>query len=83
VDPALFDAIWPLTAGRRLRKRRHSVPDLGLVWEIDEYLDRNLVLLEVAPGPNEPSVELPEWLEPYVVREVTGERDFTARALAR
>jgi CHAD domain-containing protein len=83
VDPALFDAIWPLTAGRRLRKRRHSVPDLGLVWEIDEYLDRNLVLLEVAPGPDEPSVELPEWLEPYVVREVTGERDFTARALAR
>jgi CYTH domain-containing protein len=53
------------------------------VWEIDEYLDRNLVLLEVAPGPDEPSVELPEWLEPYVVREVTGERDFTARALAR
>jgi CHAD domain-containing protein len=83
VDPALFDTIWPLTAGRRIRKRRHIVPDFGLQWEIDEYLDRNLVLLEVAPGSDESHVELPEWLEPYVVREVTGERDFTARALAR
>ena len=26
---------------------------------------------------------LPDWLEPYVVREVTGENDFTARALAQ
>ena len=83
VDPALFEAIWPLTAGRRARKRRHIVPDFGLQWEIDEYLDRNLVLLEVAPGPEEASVELPEWLESYVLREVTGERDFTDRALAR
>jgi CYTH domain-containing protein len=58
------------------------VPDLGLQWEIDDYLDRSLVLLEVAPGPDAAPVALPEWLEPYVVREVTGERDFTARALA-
>lgn len=82
VEPALFEAIWPLTAGRRIRKRRHIVPDLGLQWEIDDYLDRSLVLLEVAPGPDAAPVALPEWLEPYVVREVTGERDFTARALA-
>jgi CHAD domain-containing protein/CYTH domain-containing protein len=82
VEPALFDAIWPLTAGRRVRKRRHVVPDYGLQWEIDEYLDRDLVLLEVAPGPEDGGVTLPDWLEPYVVREVTGENDFTARALA-
>jgi CHAD domain-containing protein/CYTH domain-containing protein len=81
VDAELFRSIWPLTAGRRIRKRRHVVSDYGVQWEIDQYLDRNLVLLEVAPGPDAP-VALPEWLEPYVVREVTGESDFTARALA-
>jgi CHAD domain-containing protein/CYTH domain-containing protein len=81
VDAELFQSIWPLTAGRRVRKRRHVVSDYGLRWEIDQYLDRDLVLLEVAPGPDA-QVSLPEWLEPYVVREVTGESDFTARALA-
>jgi CYTH domain-containing protein len=58
------------------------VPDYGLEWGIDEYLDRDLVLLEVAPRPDDGGVTLPDWLEPYVVREVTGETDFTARALA-
>jgi CHAD domain-containing protein/CYTH domain-containing protein len=81
VDAELFQTIWPLTAGRRTRKRRHIVADYGLLWEIDQYLDRDLVLLEVAPGPDA-LVSLPDWLEPYVVREVTGESDFTARALA-
>lgn len=82
VDPALFDTMWPLTAGRRVRKRRHVVLDYGLQWEIDEFLDRDLVLLEVVPGA-EGAVDLPEWLAPYVVREVTGERGYTGRALAR
>ena len=82
VDTELFQSIWPLTAGRRIRKRRHTVSDYGLQWEIDQYLDRDLVLLEVAPGPDDAQVPLPDWLEPYVVREVTGESDFTARALA-
>jgi CYTH domain-containing protein len=81
VDAELFQTIWPLTAGRRTRKRRHIVADYGLLWEIDQYLDRDLVLLEVAPGADA-LVSLPDWLEPYVVREVTGESDFTARALA-
>jgi CYTH domain-containing protein len=59
------------------------VLDYGVEWEIDEYLDRELVLLEVAPPEGQAVAALPEWLEPYVVREVTGERDFTPRALAR
>jgi hypothetical protein len=81
VDAALFETIWPLTEGRRLRKRRHVVSDYGLEWEIDEYLDRDLVLLEVPV--DELGAGLPDWLQPYVVREVTGEGGYTPRALAR
>ncbi|MCH7476197.1 MAG: hypothetical protein IIA27_16220, partial [Gemmatimonadetes bacterium] len=29
----LFDALWPLTEGRRIRKRRYRVPDGNLTWE--------------------------------------------------
>jgi CHAD domain-containing protein len=83
VEPALFEAMWPLTAGRRVHKRRHVVMDFGLQWEIDEFLDRELVLLEVASAGGDAPLELPEWLAPYVVREVTGERGYTGRALAR
>lgn len=81
VDAAVFESIWPLTEGRRIRKRRHVVADYGLDWDIDEYLDRDLVLLEVAT--EELGAGLPEWLQPYVVREVTGEGEYTPRALAR
>src|SRR6478672_6003513 len=35
-----FQAVWPLTLGRRVHKRRYLVDDSGLVWEIDEFLDR-------------------------------------------
>jgi CHAD domain-containing protein/CYTH domain-containing protein len=82
VPATLFDEIWPLTAGRRVRKRRHVVADYGLQWEIDQFLDRDLVMAEVA-GSEDAAVALPEWLAPYVLREVTGEREFTNRALAR
>jgi CHAD domain-containing protein/CYTH domain-containing protein len=83
VDEALFEEIWPLTAGRRVAKRRHVVSDYGLQWEIDEYLDRDLVMADVAVSDGGGTVVLPEWLQPYVVREVTGEREYTNRALAR
>jgi CHAD domain-containing protein len=82
VDEALFTSIWPLTQGRRVAKRRYVVTDYGLEWDIDQFLDRDLVMAEVAVS-QDGAVVVPEWLERYVVREVTGEREYTNRALAR
>jgi CHAD domain-containing protein/CYTH domain-containing protein len=79
----LFENIWPLTEGRRVLKRRHLVPDEGLTWEIDQFLDRDLVLAEVELPSRDTAVEVPDWLQPYVVREVTGEAEFSNRYLAR
>ena len=82
-SPELFQALWPLTEGRRLTKRRYTVPDEDLEWEIDEFTDRDLVLAEVElPAPDTP-VDPPEWLVPYVEREVTGEPDYLNVNLAR
>src|SRR6516162_1291802 len=36
-----FVAVWPLTEGYRIRKRRYNVPAGDRVWEIDEFLDRD------------------------------------------
>jgi CYTH domain-containing protein/CHAD domain-containing protein len=78
-----FEALWPLTAGRRLRKSRHRVPlGEGLVAEVDRYLDglEGLVVAEVE-FPSEAAsrgFRPPPWLG----REVTGERRYANQVLA-
>jgi len=79
----IFDALWPLTAGHRLRKRRHMVPEGALAWEVDQFLDRELVLAEIELPSAETPVTVPEWLAPYLVREVTGELEYLNSTLAR
>jgi len=79
----VFDSLWPLTASHRISKRRYPVPDGERVWEIDEFLDRELVLAEVELEREDEEVSPPEWLKPYVVREVTGEPEYVNVNLAK
>lgn len=79
----LFDQLWPLTRGRRLMKRRHVVDAGEHRWEIDEFLDRPLVLAEVELSHPEADVKMPDWLAPAVEREVTGEPEYLNMNLAR
>ena len=82
-DQQLFEHLWVLTEGKRVRKRRYVVPDGDDRWEIDEFLDRPLVLAELELDRADAPVTLPDWLEPVVVREVTDEAGYTNRSLAR
>ncbi len=77
----VFETLWPLTEGCRIRKRRHRIREGGLLWEIDEFLDRDLALAEVELDAPEIHPALPAWLD--VVREVTEEGGFTNLSLAR
>lgn len=78
-----FDAVWPLTVGRRVRKRRYLVNENGLLWEIDEFLDRpSLWLAELELEHADQVVDVPGWLAPFVDREVTDDPSYTNRALA-
>jgi CHAD domain-containing protein/CYTH domain-containing protein len=82
VTPDVFARFWPLTEGRRLRKRRYRMAEGELTWEIDEFLDRDLVLAEVElPGPGT-GVPIPGWLQPYMDREVTEDWAYTNFRLA-
>jgi len=79
-----FQAVWPLTVGRRVHKRRYVVADSGLVWEIDEFLDRpSLWLAELELTHADQKVTIPEWLAPFLEREVTDDPSYTNRALAK
>jgi CYTH domain-containing protein len=83
LEPERFDALWPLTDGRRVIKTRYLVPlDGGLTAEVDVYegaLD-GLMTAEVEFGSERESAafDAPEWLG----REVTGDARYANRTLA-
>jgi CHAD domain-containing protein/CYTH domain-containing protein len=80
---AIFDFMWPLTAGKRVAKRRYLIRDAGLTWEIDEFTDRDLIIAEVEL--DDPTVvpRMPRWLRRYVVRDVTDDPRYLNRNMAR
>ena len=80
---AEFERLWPETMGRRVRKRRYVVANGDDHWEIDEFLDRELVLAELEFDDPEHEVEIPGWLRPVLVRDVTDEPEYTNRSLAK
>jgi len=81
-----FERSWPATEGRRVSKRRHRVREtMGsttVIWEIDEFTDRDLVLAEVELASEDSQVVLPAWLAGSVVREVTCDPSYTNYELA-
>ena len=77
-----FAALWPATAGRRLRKLRHEIPWKDLLIEIDIYRGRHsgLVVAEVE-FPDRATCRRfkpPSWFG----REVTGEKRYSNVRLA-
>ncbi len=70
ISPALFDALWELTAGRRLEKTRHLVPLGPLVAELDVFAGdlAGLVMVEVefASAADALAFEPPPWFGPDV-----------------
>lgn len=82
VEAGQFDALWPLTAGRRLRKRRHLIPHQGLTIELDVFEDElaGLAVAEVE-FPDEVTARgftPPDWLG----AEVTGDPAYLNESLA-
>ncbi|HCT58415.1 MAG TPA: CHAD domain-containing protein [Gemmatimonas aurantiaca] len=82
-SPELFASLWPLTRLSRVRKERYTIAEGDQHWEIDVFLDRQLVLAEVELESMEEPVSPPAWLAPYIVREVTGEAAYFNSELAR
>jgi CYTH domain-containing protein len=77
-----FEALWPLTEGRRVSKQRAVLPLAeGLNAEVDTFADRELILVEVEFTTVDQAREFvaPEWFG----REVTDDPAYKNRNLAR
>jgi CYTH domain-containing protein len=83
IPEQLFQSLWPVTLGRRVTKRRYRVPDGDLVWEIDEFTDRDLVLAEVELPNADMVPQPPDWLASYVTMDVTEEPKYLNINLAQ
>ncbi len=66
----LFRALWNYVGSAGVKRRCYTVEEGALTWEIDEYLDRPLILARVLlpPGIDDPRV--PAWLERHLQLEV-------------
>jgi len=78
----LFAGLWALTDGRRVVKDRYRVPAGDLVWEVDAFVGRDLVLAEVELPDRDAPVPMPPWLVGDLVREVTDEPAYLNLTLA-
>jgi adenylate cyclase len=80
--PAQFDALWPLTSGRRIEKLRRRVEHGEATIEVDVYdgAHRGLVVAEI----EFPSVAASEEFAPpeWIGEEVTGDERWANRSLA-
>lgn len=83
IPTAEFERLWPRTAGRRIRKTRHKVKQGALTFEVDRFDGLDLVLCEVELPSVDTQVDLPAWLTPLIVREVTEEPEFRNYELAK
>src|SRR5262249_24432346 len=62
-DERFFSAVWPLTLGHRIEKRRHEVRDGELLWQVDEFIDPSgLWVAEVELSTPDERVVVPRWL---------------------
>jgi CYTH domain-containing protein len=82
ISTEAFDALWPLTEGRRIEKRRYEIPHAGAIIELDEFGGEleGLLLGEVEFDAKEASERFgpPDWLG----REVTDDPSYANRSLA-
>jgi CYTH domain-containing protein len=82
IDSETFAREWPRTIGRRLEKVRTRISVGDRVWEIDQFTQIPLVLAECELPSADAPLEIPDWLAPFIVREVTEEPAFRNAELA-
>ncbi|MGB0646087.1 MAG: hypothetical protein ACPGQS_02870 [Bradymonadia bacterium] len=83
IDETLFAQLWPSTESQRVTKRRYVVSQDGHEWELDEFVDRDLVLLEIELTHEDQIVSMPDAFRAVLSREVTDDKSFTNWALSR
>lgn len=65
-----------------IHKKRHIYMNGDDKWEVDQYMDYDLVIAELEMPSKEYEFEIPEHISDELIMEVTGLREFTNLSLA-
>lgn len=70
---------------RYVEKTRYIWQSGNMKWEIDDFKDVKLIVCEVEAPDEETlnSIRVPAGLQEYVIKEITGEKEFTNHNLAK
>lgn len=71
-----------------IRKFRHIKMDGELKWEVDDFScggneKQRLVIAEIEIPSMAHKIAIPEWLLSFVIKEITGEKEFSNFALSK
>lgn len=73
-----FEKYWPMTEGARVMKKRMKKKIKGHLFEVDAFIDRVLLIAECEVTKEEDLAKVPK-----LGMEVTGNKDWTNKTLAR
>jgi CYTH domain-containing protein len=68
---------------RFISKRRRLYSHQGLIWEVDQFDALPLIIVEVELQSPDQSIELPSEIQQRVIREITGEKEWSNRSLSK
>jgi len=82
ITKELFDEKSEILPHREIVKTRYVYKEGGLNWEIDDYHMMKVVTLEVELDDIEQKISIPEHIKPWLIKELTGEREFSNYSLS-
>lgn len=66
----------------KVLKTRYLIKDGDLTWELDEFINMNITILEVELSDIDEDIKIPDSLEKYIITEITGNDEFQNYNLA-
>ena len=70
-------------AKKGLKKKRILIQDdVGLIWEVDVFKGMRLVIAEVELPSEDYKVEIPNFIQKVLIKDVTGIKEFSNSSLA-
>jgi adenylate cyclase len=78
ISAELWKKLDAICGPKCIFKTRWCVKEGDLIWEIDEFIDKNhgLILAEIEIPKADYDLKIPAWLQPYVVKEVTEDPSY-------
>jgi CYTH domain-containing protein len=67
---------------KKINKFRHYYSHEGLTWEIDEFCNVHLIIVEVELDDINQDINIPQEIQDVIICEVTGDKSFSNGSLA-